>query len=54
LFGKPNHDSGLFLDAFGPTPMGGFFCNGEVGPVGGKTHLHGYTSAFVLFRPARH
>jgi small ligand-binding sensory domain FIST len=54
LYGQPNHDSNLFLDAFGTVPMGGFFCNGEVGPVGGRTHLHGYTSAFALFRPARH
>lgn len=54
LYGTSGHDSKLFLDAWGPTPLGGFFCNGEVGPVGGRTHLHGYTSAFVLFRPARH
>jgi hypothetical protein len=27
------------------------FCNGEVGPVNGTTYLHGYTSAFGLFRP---
>lgn len=54
LYGQPDHDSKLFLDAYGPTPLGGFFCNGEVGPVGGRTHLHGYTSAFALFRPARH
>ena len=33
-------------------PLGGFFCNGEIGPVGGATFLHGYTSAFALFREA--
>ena len=32
-------------------PLGGFFGNGEIGPVGGHTFLHGYTSAFGLFRP---
>ena len=24
---------------------------GEIGPVGRSTHLHGFTSAFALFRP---
>ncbi|MEZ4400359.1 MAG: FIST N-terminal domain-containing protein [Kofleriaceae bacterium] len=51
LYGRPNHDSSAFARARGPIPLGGFFCNGEVGPVAGKTHLHGYTSAFALFRP---
>jgi hypothetical protein len=34
-------------------PVGGFFCNGEIGPVGGTTFLHGYTSSFGLFRPRK-
>ncbi len=50
LYGRPNHDSEAFRRAVGPIPLGGFFCNGEVGPIGGKTFLHGYTSAFGLFR----
>jgi len=32
-------------------PLGGFFCNGEIGPVEKRAFLHGYTSAFALFRP---
>jgi small ligand-binding sensory domain FIST len=52
LFGRPDHDTGLFEEELGPTPLGGFFCNGEIGPVGGTTYLHGYTSAFALFREA--
>jgi hypothetical protein len=32
-------------------PVSGFFCNGEIGPVGGTTYLHGYTSCFAIFRP---
>jgi small ligand-binding sensory domain FIST len=32
-------------------PLGGFFCNGEIGPVERHAFLHGYTSAFGLFRP---
>jgi len=50
LFGRPDHDTGLFEEIVGPAPLGGFFCNGEIGPVGGRTFLHGYTSAFALFR----
>jgi len=50
LFGRPDHDTGLFEGMLGPAPLGGFFCNGEIGPVGGTTFLHGYTSAFALFR----
>lgn len=50
LYGEPNHDSAAFARARGPVPLGGFFCNGEVGPVAGKTFVHGYTSAFALFR----
>ena len=51
LYGKPNHDADLFRDKLGNVPLGGFFCNGEIGPVSGTTFLHGYTSSFGLFRP---
>ena len=51
LYGKPNHDTDLFRDKLGDVPLGGFFCNGEIGPVSGTTFLHGYTSSFGLFRP---
>jgi small ligand-binding sensory domain FIST len=53
LYGEADHDSRAFQDALGPLPLGGFFCGGEIGPVGDSTWLHGYTSAFALFRPAR-
>ena len=52
LFGQADHDTGLFQESLGPVPLGGFFCNGEIGPVGRMTFLHGYTSAFALFREA--
>ena len=51
LYGEPDHDSAAFERQMGPVPLGGFFCNGEIGPVQGRTYLHGYTSAFALFRP---
>ncbi len=52
LYGKPNHDSDLFRDKLGEIPLGGFFCNGEIGPVGRTTFLHGYTSSFGIFKSA--
>jgi small ligand-binding sensory domain FIST len=51
LYRKPNFDTGIFRQHLGEVPVGGFFCNGEIGPVGGTTFLHGYTSSFGLFRP---
>jgi small ligand-binding sensory domain FIST len=51
LYGKPNHDSHAFLQKVARVPLGGFFCNGEIGPVGAATHIHGYTSSFGIFRP---
>jgi len=53
LYGYPNHDSDLFHQKMGPIPLGGFFCNGEIGAVGPSTYLHGYTSCFGIFRPTQ-
>ncbi|TAE55147.1 MAG: hypothetical protein EAZ76_09130 [Nostocales cyanobacterium] len=50
LYGKPNFDSQLFSRYFQDIPMGGCFCGGEIGPVSGKTFLHGYTSVFTICR----
>ncbi|MEB3341939.1 FIST N-terminal domain-containing protein [Okeania sp.] len=49
LYGKPNFDSRLF-SSYLNVPISGFFCNGEIGPVGGSTFLHGYTSVFGICR----
>lgn len=51
LYGEPHHDSRLIMEHLGKLPIGGFFCNGEIGPVGGRSYLHGYTSSIALFRP---
>ena len=51
LYGQPNFDTSVFRQHLGNVPVGGFFCNGEIGPVGNTTFLHGYTSSFGLFRP---
>lgn len=50
LYGQPNFDSELFSRYLSDIPLGGFFCGGEIGPVGGSTFLHGYTSVFGICR----
>jgi small ligand-binding sensory domain FIST len=50
LYGQPNFDSRLFRRYLKDIPIGGFFCNGEIGPVGSSTFLHGYTSVFGICR----
>jgi len=50
LYGEPHHDSRCITRHLGELPIGGFFCNGEIGPVGGRSFLHGYTSSIALFR----
>jgi small ligand-binding sensory domain FIST len=49
LFGRPHHDSGVVQDRLGPIPTAGFFAQGEIGPVGGRNFLHGYTASVVIF-----
>jgi small ligand-binding sensory domain FIST len=29
--------------------LAGFFCGGEIGPVGGKPFLHGFTATLAVF-----
>jgi small ligand-binding sensory domain FIST len=49
LFGRPNHDAKSVQEQFGPIGLAGFFCNGEIGPIGEKNFLHGYTASVALF-----
>jgi small ligand-binding sensory domain FIST len=50
LFGRPDHDTDAFRQQISESPLAGFFCGGEIGPVGGASHIHGFTSCFGLFR----
>ncbi|GAB4213671.1 MAG: FIST C-terminal domain-containing protein [Synechococcales cyanobacterium] len=52
LYQVPHHDTRMMQEILGDIPVAGFFCNGEIGPVGETTFLHGFTSVFGLFRPA--
>jgi small ligand-binding sensory domain FIST len=49
LFGSPDHDARHVQQSLGPMGLSGFFCNGEIGPVGPRNFLHGYTASLALF-----
>ncbi|MCE9520725.1 MAG: FIST C-terminal domain-containing protein [Verrucomicrobia bacterium] len=49
LFGKPHHDAALIQTIFGDIPLAGLLCNGEIGTVGGKAHMHGFTASAAFF-----
>jgi len=36
-------------EAFGDIPVAGLFCAGEIGPVGARNFLHGFTATIALF-----
>jgi small ligand-binding sensory domain FIST len=48
LFGAPDHDARTTRELLGPIPLAGLFCNGEIGPVGHTTYLHGFTASLAL------
>jgi small ligand-binding sensory domain FIST len=52
LFGAPDHDARVVRDLLGPLPVAGLFCNGEIGPVGSRTFLHGFTASLALISAA--
>jgi small ligand-binding sensory domain FIST len=49
LFGGPHHDARRVCQYFQELGLAGFFCNGEIGPVGNRTFLHGYSVSLALF-----
>ena len=49
LFGHADHDTGTIEEWLGPVPLAGAFCAGEIGPVGGRNFLHGFTASIALF-----
>ena len=53
LYGKADHDTNMFQALIGEIPLTGFFCNGEIGPVGDTTYIHGYTSSFGIIKPKK-
>jgi small ligand-binding sensory domain FIST len=51
LFPEKDHDVRVVRELLGQPPVAGFFCAGELGPVGGKNFIHGHTASLALFRP---
>jgi small ligand-binding sensory domain FIST len=51
LFGAPDHDAQVVVRSIGSDAVAGMFCAGEVGPVGDRSFLHGFTASVLLFDP---
>jgi len=49
MYGSAHHDIRAVQQSLGPLPVAGFFCNGEIGPVGQRAFVHGFTSVLGLF-----
>jgi small ligand-binding sensory domain FIST len=52
LFGESDHDAREVHDAVGRGAVAGMFCDGEFGPVGLRSFVHGYTASVLLFGTA--
>jgi small ligand-binding sensory domain FIST len=48
LFADPNPDAELVAD-HAAANVAGMFCAGEIGPVGGRPFVHGFTASILLF-----
>ena len=51
LYGEPDVDSNLCRTTYPQLPIGGLFCSGEIGPIHGVTHLHGFTASWSFLCP---
>jgi small ligand-binding sensory domain FIST len=49
MFGTAGHDAAAVAEALGGAPTGGFFCAGEIGPVGDHSFVHGFTATLAVF-----
>ena len=49
MFPEPDHDARIVTETLGTQALAGFFCGGEIGPVGGKAFLHGFTATLAVF-----
>lgn len=49
MFGTADHDAGVLSKGLDVSAVAGFFAGGEIGPVGGRNHLHGFTASILTF-----
>jgi small ligand-binding sensory domain FIST len=52
MFANADHDVRAVGDQLGIRDVAGFFAAGEIGPVGGRNHLHGFTASILAFGAA--
>lgn len=48
MFTSADHDAEIVRSGLGTQAVGGFFAAGEIGPVGGANHLHGFTAVLLI------
>jgi small ligand-binding sensory domain FIST len=51
MFPNSDHDVRVLRSRLGAPGIGGFFAAGEIGPVGGRNHVHGFTASILAFGP---
>jgi small ligand-binding sensory domain FIST len=49
MFDSADHDVRVVRKQFGDAGVAGFFAAGEIGPVAGRNHLHGFTASVLAF-----
>lgn len=49
LFDAPDHDAELVAGVIHEEAVAGMFCAGEIGPVGDRSFLHGFTASLAVF-----
>ena len=49
MFAEADHDAGAVARLLGTDAVAGCFCQGELGPVGGRTFVHGFTASIALW-----
>jgi small ligand-binding sensory domain FIST len=54
LFSSSDHDVTTVRNVLGAAPVSGFFAAGEVGPVGGRNHLHSLSASILAFGSPPH
>jgi len=48
-YGGAGHDGALVRELLAADAVAGFFAGGEIGPVAGRSHLHGFTASILVF-----
>ncbi len=51
MYPNSDHDVRLLRSVLGTSGIGGFFAAGEIGPVAGRNHVHGFTASILAFGP---